>query len=463
MAGVIGADYRGVSDEEVECGMCRKPMSRCGCTRPKRRRAVSSFRIGGLIGFFVSMIKVVGILVLIGLGIWILLNVLHINKKVKDLHEHGYNSYGGSGGGGYDHDKGYGRGGDGYGKDVTVDNQINCPPFPEVAVKCDCVSSTSVDCTPDLDGSCHVLFHEKFNLGIPNSGFLQNVFMTLGAVGQAFGTFFSFFPYPPELIFHEEGSVRVISPYNNDTFEMQAGVGAFGFKDVPIVAPISQLYNVEDDEKLTFSWVMKSNITGVEQHPFGYEVHDPFADPRLVIAGPILVDAKFGTTVCFFFTPNQIFAFHDKNPGFVGNAGTTFNFGRPIANYTTGQKVKFEGEYNRKAGTYKWFIDGDLKLTVDNIGLIQPSQNGDFIARVDPIEDYSVVDPETFFLAYLGASGFGALRNVGSGSDKGLFPNTFAPTPVDPSMLVFNEVQEYYGLVIDQTIYDVKVTKCKAH
>jgi hypothetical protein len=137
-----------------------------------------------------------------------------------------------------------------------------------------------------------------------------------------------------------------------------AGTGVPGFDAVP-----GQVLGFE-------SWI-RGRSYGTAGHPFGAGVADPDDDLRLGSVAANGIDFETFMVFDFFFTNKRVYAFYERLPfgrGPVLGNYAAFSYMIPVADRRPDDWHHTRMAYDRAAGTFRWFLDGDEVFAVDRIG-----------------------------------------------------------------------------------------------
>lgn len=135
----------------------------------------------------------------------------------------------------------------------------------------------------------------------------------------------------------------------------------------PFVAP-------QDGADLVYESVISTEQTFSLAVPFPYAVpgtatgvQNKYQDLRLCSSALNVVDLETFMVFDTFFTDEDIYAFYERLP-FIGGGKHAFSHAIPIGKRDRTDNVKISFAYNYKAGTAKWYINNELKFTVNRIG-----------------------------------------------------------------------------------------------
>lgn len=122
----------------------------------------------------------------------------------------------------------------------------------------------------------------------------------------------------------------------------------------------------------------------------------PDYDPRLTGGfGTVTVyfdyqdSTPYYITACFFVTAKSVWAFHDAayfGPPPAENPRPAWQSGKLVYRGDTGKFREFKSIFDKKNNTIKWFINGELMRTVEDLGFRPAESNLDVVTYTDGIE-----------------------------------------------------------------------------
>lgn len=219
------------------------------------------------------------------------------------------------------------------------------------------------------------------------------------------------------------------------------------------------------DEKIVLEAEI-SNDFELGNHPYSSNLIHPFGpggDPRLANNGFIFGGVDYNTpgcengcllTMCFFFTKDAIWAFHDSLALGVVDHKRWSHF-IPIKKTNTKLKNKVRVEHNRKAKTYEWFLNDVSVLKHDKLGFMIPPENGHILGTGGGTE--FTMDPSSWIFLTVGGSGAAGAAGtyLVGGPEVGLEPTFFIDGLV-PSTFDKGSVQSGFSRQTEMTYHNLR-------
>lgn len=119
------------------------------------------------------------------------------------------------------------------------------------------------------------------------------------------------------------------------------------------------------------AWMGGSTI-GVQNHPFGSAVQNPQDDLRLAAFALNAIDLETFMVFDTFMTSEGIYAFYERLPfGRGPQLGNymAFSFAKRVADNHPGEMHKIAISYDKSHNRARWYVDGQVVQTVENLGL----------------------------------------------------------------------------------------------
>lgn len=126
-------------------------------------------------------------------------------------------------------------------------------------------------------------------------------------------------------------------------------------------------FDVPGSGALTCTVTMSGERTGVDRHPFGAAVADPWADPRLGMVSMVTVDVETHMVFDFALTDTTVYALYERPPA-PGRRYASFCYAIPVADRTPGQWHTCRIRVDQGGGRVTWLLDGRAVLATDRIG-----------------------------------------------------------------------------------------------
>ena len=129
-------------------------------------------------------------------------------------------------------------------------------------------------------------------------------------------------------------------------------------------------FDVPGGGELTCEVELSARTHGTEGHPFGDEVGDHAADPRLATASVNTFDHETGMVFDFFLTSTRVYALYERLCDARSRLGhyAAFSYAVPVLDRSPEDVHRLAVHYDRGAGVVRWLIEGAEVFRVDRIG-----------------------------------------------------------------------------------------------
>jgi len=126
-------------------------------------------------------------------------------------------------------------------------------------------------------------------------------------------------------------------------------------------------FDVPSDGVLDLAATMSGRGTGVDRHPFGSAVADPWSDLRLAAACLVTTDFESHLVFDFALTSGTVYALYERvaSPG-AGYAA--FSYAVPVADRAADQWHDCRIRVDRGGTRVTWLLDGQVVLGTDRLG-----------------------------------------------------------------------------------------------
>ncbi|MEV7009998.1 DUF6081 family protein [Streptosporangium sp. NPDC051022] len=126
-------------------------------------------------------------------------------------------------------------------------------------------------------------------------------------------------------------------------------------------------FDVPADSVFRCEVALAAHAYGVAAHPFGTLVKHPQHDLRLASASVQAADPETGSIFSYFVTNERIYAGYARQPK-PGQNHASFFYAIPVKDRVPGQTNTLAVEFDKNANEVTWLVDGQQKLTLDDIG-----------------------------------------------------------------------------------------------
>ena len=268
----------------------------------------------------------------------------------------------------------------------------------------DCPNCPTSECP-----GCDIIKYEDFRIqeyGLAPPGELS---VTPIPVNYSLSPFFEGL-LPPEIVtelkeeyllgaaYQEDGMLVLDSEPLNQAFVPVAPPVPFDLSNSPgAVVSMNDNFGIRKGDVLR--WDVEASFDFVYDHDSVESYYgasnliggDPDLDPRVICPAIIIfateisknglgdVIASATGTACFFFTKKSVWAYYDTLDLPIGPPFATsfFSHGKKVKEFDTSKKHVYGLEHDSRTNTHRWYIDGVLVRTVNNLGFYDTFQPGD--------------------------------------------------------------------------------------